>query len=222
MKRATQHAGSAPTPRLSSSEVRGGLSAHSVSVVTALNAQLLDGLCEQAIQGDCAFPLPERQRARFARLTVPARERIARCSVLLVDAGFADVERWKAVIEPNSRPSPRPMSHWLTAVQGQALAHSTFLLAWHVCQTQVMAASVLLGMPREVAAIISKRPVRDLAYLARHHSDWIVPRWGDDAEIWDSLLDLSARVPYEDPVCLSTRGLQLSGRPAPMLPSGGD
>ena len=213
MKRPARPRRAAAVPLPAGVPAGGADSFHIRGVVVAINAQLLEVLTQGARQASPVFPLPPRQRERFAQLTPESCERIAHCSVLLVEAGFTDHQRWTAACGHASIATEAGSSiPWLSAAEGVALAQTTLLLAWHVCQTQVAAASVLLGMSPAVAALMAKRPVRDLTRLAREHSDWILPRWSDQPDIWDSLLDLSARVAYEDPICLSTRGLQLSGR----------
>jgi hypothetical protein len=189
-----------------------------LDAVHEVNEQLLDALCQNAAASDAPFPLAHPLRARVAGLTADDRRQIAQCGVLLVDAGFSDCQLWSEAINDTGLGAPaRPSCGWLSIEHAISLAHSTLLVAWHVVRASPAIASVLLGMSSESAAAYTRFGVRDLAYIAQRHSNWMRPRWQHRPEIWGALLDLAATVPEPDAVSMTLRCLQLSGGHAPWL-----
>src|SRR5262244_1250888 len=62
-------------------------------------------------------------------LDAPARRRAAGCLYLLLDAGFAEHERWRAALRLGDA-LPRAYAPFFTVARTIPLAHSVFTYAW--------------------------------------------------------------------------------------------
>lgn len=195
-----------------------GIRRDALDAIQEVNEHFLDLLCQAAAGAGPGFPLAGPLRTRLAALQASQRSQAAQCGVLLADAGFSDRQRWSdSVHEPCNEYAPSREANWLSDEQAMSLAHSTLLIAWHVVQASPVVASVLLGMPYPSAIAYAQLSVKDLAYIARRHSNWIQPRWQRRPEIWSSILDLATDESDVDSVRVTLRCLQLSGGHAPWL-----
>jgi hypothetical protein len=195
-----------------------GIRGDVLDAIQEVNEHFLDVLCQSAAGVGANFPLSAPLRTRFAALQVSQRSQAAQCGVLLVDAGFSDRQRWSNILQAScGEYAACREANWLSDEQASSLAHSTFLIAWHVVHASPVVASVLLGMPYVRAIAYAQLSVKDLAYIARRHADWIQPRWQRRPEIWSSILDLATDESNSDSARVTLRCLQLSGGHAPWL-----
>jgi hypothetical protein len=183
-----------------------------LEAVRGVNAHLLDLLCDWASVGGTSFPWADPLRSRLARLTAAQRQQVAQCGILLADPGFSHPERWRS--EPpasGSDPLPPVPSAWLPQEAAISLAHSTLLVAWYVLHSSRAMAGVLLGMPKESVEAFVKLDVKELAYIAQRHPDWIRPRSESEPKFWANLVaagETPARSGFTTLRCLQLSGGQ--------------
>src|SRR5256884_3733522 len=142
--------------------------------------ELCLGLFAEQAGGRCAQPsLLLRQVGELWRLLdAAARRRAAACPYLLVDAGFADTQRWR-------QPAPLGVgdageaaySTFFTVAGANEVARLVFTYAWHLARAQGAAARLLLGMSAPCAALIAHLSLRQVHSLAQTHPHWLRPRW---------------------------------------------
>jgi hypothetical protein len=122
-------------------------------------------------------------------LDAAARRRAAACPYLLVDAGFADPQRWR-------RPAPLGVgdtgeaaySTFFTVPGTTEVARLVFTYAWHLARAHGAAARLLLGMSAPCAALIGHLSLLQVHSLAQTHQAWLKPRWPARVQVWRELL----------------------------------
>jgi hypothetical protein len=126
-------------------------------------------------------------------LDPPARRRAAACPYLLLDAGFADPQRWRRVAVSQVGEAARESYGAFFSVRGAIELHRLVLTyAWHLARTQAAAARLLLGMPAPCAQLIAQCTLRQMHALAEAHPEWLKPRWPHREELWRELLAAAA------------------------------
>ena len=168
----------------------GWLHPETLESLVELNELCLGLFAEQAAVR-CAQPsLLLRQVGELWRvLDIAARRRAAACPYLLVDAGFADPQRWR-------RPAPLGVgdtgeaaySTFFTVPGTTEVARLVFTYAWHLARAHGAAARLLLGMSAPCAALIGHLSLRQLHSLAETHQAWLKPRWPARVQVWRELL----------------------------------
>ncbi len=164
-----------------------------------LNAEILDALA------GATAGLQWQWRA----LGDAARQRLARCPFLLVDAGFARPELWGAVPCAGVH-EPLPVAT-LLAQRGPLptpLLRRVLLFAWHLARANRLAARVALGMSAPCLVMMAGCRFADLESLAERRPSWIRPRWDDRPDIWQAWLAAAARESPHELETLQLWGLQ--------------
>jgi hypothetical protein len=186
-----------------------------LNTVAAVNEQLLDALVESARSGVLSFPLPESLRSRVAILTSRERQVAARCGVFLADAALAGLPGGGPPLEAGPAPSADRGRAWLPIEQSISLAHSVLLGSWYLIHASPAVARVLLGIGAADVTAYRARGLRELAHIARRHSDWIGPRWPHRLDVWTQILDRGSPPLLSEPRSTTLRCLQVSaGGPA--------
>jgi hypothetical protein len=72
-----------------------------------INLQCIDLLCAMAERADSGLPLLQGLAPMWRMLSRDARQRLAACPWLLVDAGFSDESRWRRLTEHRVNDQPR-------------------------------------------------------------------------------------------------------------------
>jgi hypothetical protein len=160
-----------------------------------LNEMALMLLSEQAAQCDAEEGVPRLQRVGelWRALEPAARRRAAACPYLLLDAGFADPQRWRRVAASQVGDAARGGYAAFFTVPGVIELHRLVLTyAWHLARTQAAAARLLLGMPAPCAQLIAHCTLRQMHVLAEAHPEWLRPRWPTREELWQQLLAAAA------------------------------
>lgn len=174
-----------------------------------INEQLLDALRRLAAAGAGAQPrLVTLLREDLSRLDAGAQRRLAACPYLLLDAGFAQHERWEPM-PPAGVQDAAPEAAVFTGRSGIALVRRTLVLAWHLARSNRLMARVALGMTARSAERIAACRLRDLEALAELTPAWIAPRWEQQPNVWQQLIGAACR---DNPAQLrqaQLRGLQL-------------
>jgi hypothetical protein len=186
--------------------------------VAEINEQMLDCLRRLAVDTAPAAPggaprLVTLLRDDWRRLDAKAQRRLSACPYLLLDAGFAQPQRWNwiapaAVMEATLRCS------YFSGRSGVALVRRTLVLAWHLARSNRVSARVILGMCEPSAERIGASRLADLEALAELGPGWIVPRWEQQPNVWRQLIGAACR---GQPLLLrqaQLRGLQLLARSA--------
>ena len=154
----------------------------------------------RGLVGEPRAPVPSGQRmivvlstpsvAELWRLLdAAARRRAAACPYLLVDAGFADPQRWR-------QPAPLGVGDageaaygtFFTVAGTNEVARLVFTYAWHLARAHGAAARLLLGMSAPCAALIAHLSLRQIHSLAQTHPHWLRPRWPARVQVWRELL----------------------------------
>jgi hypothetical protein len=165
--------------------------------VSELNGQVLDALALSA-QSTYTFPLGPKLRARFAVMSAAQRQRARHCGVLLADAGFANVDRWRSLAmrgEFEGHPAER---EWLPPDDAVVFASTVLLVAWHIVHVRPTVAGFLLGMPESTVNAYRQLGVAELTRIAKRHPQWVRPRWPDRPDLWHSIIEFEADSPAHD------------------------
>jgi hypothetical protein len=166
------------------------LAATTFDSLTELNETALALLAEQAAAPGVPGPLLREVAAAWGGLDAAARRRAAACPYLLLDAGFADRERWRM---PAAGESGRGVGAAFFGVPATVeVARLTLTFAWHLTRSQSVAARVLLGIPPACAALIAALTLRQIHALAERHPHWLRPRWPSHPHWWRALLAAAA------------------------------
>jgi hypothetical protein len=149
----------------------------------------------------------------WRRLDAKAQRRLCACPYLLLDAGFAQPQRWEwlagvQVMDATVRPS------YFSGRGGVALVRRTLLLAWHLARSNRVTARVILGMSALSAERIASARLADLEALAELAPGWIVPRWEAQPNIWRQLIGAACRGQPLQLRQAQLRGVQLLARTA--------
>lgn len=155
-----------------------------------LNELGLALLAEQAaVQATADGMPPSRVGELWLALEPSARRRAAACPYLLLDAGFADAQRWRRVAASQVGDAARGGYAAFFSVPGAIELHRLVLTyAWHLARTEGTAARLLLGMPAPCAQLIAQCTLRQMHALAEAHLEWLKPRWPRREELWQELL----------------------------------
>ncbi len=152
--------------------------------------------------------LPEL-RAQWLALCGAARQRLARCPFLLVDAGFAHTQLWSSValggVHERVRPRTLPTSHGALSA---ALLRRILMLAWYMARSNPAAARAVLGMTASCAGVLAACRLVDLELVADRRPEWIRPRWERQSQVWQSWLSVAARDSPRELERLQLWGLQ--------------
>lgn len=179
--------GNKPT-QLSAFEWKG---MQSLRRVYALNEHCLEVMAQLA-RSDRernAIEIVNQLRGVWRGLDVVARQRAARCPVLLLDAQFQNEEwwRWAKDARPKNRRTVSPQPCFAPKHAG-ALMRETLMLAWSIAGTDPNTATALLGMTPTVSSIIADFGPQQVERIAALHSSSIRPRWADSLGFWRKLL----------------------------------
>jgi hypothetical protein len=172
----------------------GWLRPGTLDTMLELNEQGLALLAEQGVtRGRAACPLLRQVAELWCMLEPQARRRAANCPYLLLDAGFADTQRWR-VCAPGQVGDSAPLAYaaFFTVPAAGEVARLVFTYAWHLARAEPSAARLLLGMPAASAELISGYTLRQIQLLAGGHLDWLRPRWPARVEVWRDLLIAAA------------------------------
>ena len=167
------------------------LGAATLDSLAELNEMGLALLAEQAAA--CAAeprPLLREVGALWRTLDRDARRRAAAVPYLLLDAGFAERDRWRHPAAPEAIADPgRAAGPAFFSVPGTAeMARLSLTFAWHLARAEGAAARLLLGMPSGCAALIAQLSLRRIHALAERHPEWLRPRWPAHPQLWRELL----------------------------------
>jgi hypothetical protein len=171
--------------------VAGWLRAGTLTCLSELNEECLEACVAQARAG-AASALGAEIAAGWSALDAPGRQHVCGCLYLLLDAGFAQVTRWRdggGRVDDAGAPGYAP---WFTVPAAFPLAQAIFTFAWHLARCQGSAARLLLGMPAASLQAIAGRTLGEVRALALRHPHWLRPRWTAQPGMWRELFAAAA------------------------------
>jgi hypothetical protein len=180
--------------------------------VAEINEQLLNCLRLMAHEEAPLAPrLVTLLREDWRRLNAAALRRLSGCPYLLLDAGFAQPQRWEwigsaAVMESSAR------GGYFAGPGGVGLVRRTLVFAWHLARSNRVTARVMLGLSAQSAERIAASRLADLEALAERAPGWIAPRWEQQPNVWRQLLAAGCRAQPQLLRQAQLRGLQLLAR----------
>lgn len=183
-----------------------------------INIQCIELLCAMAERGDSGLPLLQGLAPMWRMLSRDARQRLASCPWLLVDAGFADESRWSQLVEHRVADQP---PEWRVPCLGgnraNALARRVMTYGWYLARSNRSAARIVLGMSAANIERIRALSLRELDLASECYPGWVRPRWEAQVSIWRRLL--SAALGADEPALqrAGLHGIQLIA--AGLLPS---
>jgi len=140
------------------------------------------------------FSLVVALRALLRDSSPALRSRAAKRCCLLLDMEFSEPLWWRAVTNrPEISPRVGRSAEGFPRRSATPLARATLALAREAVHADFDAARVILGMHRDVAAIIRSLQHSDIERICDRQFRRLRPRWMDQPAIWRSLL-LSARM----------------------------
>jgi hypothetical protein len=164
--------------------------AETLKTLAELNEQCLELLVEQAaLRAPNAPPILRELGNLWAQLDAASRRRAAGCPFLVVDAGFADPQRWRRI--GDNRIADRETVGYGAFFTGSAamkVAHQVFTNAWYIARTEPVGAALYLGMPPHCASLLRSCTVRQVTELANQRVAWLRPRWVGRTRLWQDLL----------------------------------
>lgn len=153
----------------------------------------------------------------LGRLDARARSALADCPYTLFDLRFADGAFWKTAACP-AAPVPAAESPLLTGFTRTAV-----FLAWHLAQSNELAASLVLGMSGQVQRLWRGMPVSALEAVALAAAPHLTARWGRHPTFWAKLMDTAGPGALDRGEAVRLLGLQLiaaDGAWPPAVPTG--
>jgi hypothetical protein len=115
--------------------------------------------------------------------------RVASCPYLLLDAGFADSQRWLSAVKHQVSDVPaQEMPRVSDFIPLRVLARVVFTFAWHMSRAQVRTARMILGMTERTAEVFNTLTLLQVAAIAEQYPYWIQPRWPQHRRMWRDLL----------------------------------
>jgi hypothetical protein len=159
-----------------------------------LNELALTLLAEQAAAPGAPTSALLRQVGESARALEPqARRRAGACLYLLLDAGFADAQRWRRAVSLQVGDCGRAAYGAFFTVPGTIeVTRLVLTYAWHLARSEGAAARLLLGMRAPCAVLIAACTLRQIHALAEGHPEWLKPRWPARPQVWRELLAAAA------------------------------
>jgi hypothetical protein len=155
-----------------------------------LNELCLALLAEQAaLRAAPAHPLLRQVGELWSGLGAAGRRRAAACPYLLVDAGFAEPQRWRPASALQVGDAGLcAYTSFFTVPATTEVARLVFTFAWHLARSQSHAARLVLAMSAPCAALIARYTLRQIQDLAHAHPEWLKPRWPARVQVWRELL----------------------------------
>ena len=176
--------------------------------ITELNRQVLELLVRRAQAPVGTYPVqPFDGLAPLLRaLDEPARLALARCPIVLLDAGFGQEQLWDGAVHESA--SARGVG-WLTPVAEVGLLRAAATLGWHLARANPYAACLSLGMTTDCARRLAQMGLRDLEERVQRRAASCRLRWEDKPSIWRQLLEAAVAGAGSQLDALLLRGVQL-------------
>jgi hypothetical protein len=132
--------------------------------------------------------LPDRVVDMLAGCSPEQRQRLASATYSLYSLGFEDQCFWQAALRSADASIEAKYGVLSSSVVEAAFCEVALMHAWHVSQTQPIAARVLYGMP---AALVNRMNAVKLWQLKRIAADYpglLIPRWPSNPYFWPDMI----------------------------------
>lgn len=137
-----------------------------------------------ATAGDAeAFGLPSAVAARIRGLDVPGLHAVAECPYTLFNLRFEDAAFWRGIAHATATGTLGSLA------DDVAVVRTAVFLAWHLAQSNDLAASLVLGMSEEVRRAWRGIALSGLDRAAIAALPHLQARWGRHPTFWLRLLD---------------------------------
>jgi hypothetical protein len=172
-----------------------------------LNHRCIGLLAEQVLAAGPQGPPALRQIGELWRaLDERSRWQVAACPYLLLDACFAEPQRWQWL--GGSRVadgSGVPHTSFFTVPEAASVARSVFVYAWSLVGSHSAGARLVLGIHPHCASLLGACTVPQVHELAEHCVEWLRPRWLKRIGLWRQMLLAAAE---DDPAALERSRMQ--------------
>jgi hypothetical protein len=189
------------------------ISATLLARLRELNGDYLELLCDARAAEVCGGrELPNEVVQSLARISPDARRVLAASPFALFTLRFADAEFWRHAIQSAAR-EPATGRYGLTATPDRprcAFAAVALAFAWHVVQSDRMAARLLLGMSDPVGRCLLHAPLSRLERLAGEEAGIVAPRWSGNPRFWPDIMKFAAAQDWPKLVSACALGRQLT------------
>jgi hypothetical protein len=146
----------------------------------------------------------------WAQVSASARERAARCPVLLVDLNFNSADWWNRAAQRSAGGTCQMFAHsFFPEAWASAILREVLIEAWSAARSMPYAVSLIFGMTSQVCATIANLKIPDIDRIALDHACDLRPRWSDNAHFWRALLNASIAADDETLADLHLYCLQL-------------
>jgi hypothetical protein len=169
----------------------GWLPEDTLASLRELNEECLELCAAQARAQPGNATLAEIAR-QWHSLDVAARARAAGCLYLLVDAGFAEPERWRRRAVRQVDDAGQGYAAFFSIAASTAVAQAVLTFAWHLARCQGAAARLLLAMPAGCVAELARHTLGEVRALALRNPHWLRPRWAQRPGMWREFLAAAA------------------------------
>jgi len=159
-----------------------------------VNHRCLGLLSEQAVAlGPHGQPALWQVGELWRALDERSRWRAAACPYLLVDACFAEPQRWQWLsgtrVGEGHCASP---ASFFTVPQTTTVARMVFVYAWSLVLSHSAGARLVLGIHPQCARLLGACTVPQVHELAERNSGWLRPRWLKRVRLWREMLVAAA------------------------------
>jgi hypothetical protein len=148
---------------------------YALTTVHRFNERGLALMAETALKDDVLAGL-------WAQVDARARERAARCPVLLMDLYFHRPDQWLRIAQKRGTPEAQP-------APSAPLLREILLEAWTLGRTMPRVLNLLFGMASEVTATIVQLAAPDIDRIAIEESRHLKARWPESRNFWKRLLE---------------------------------
>lgn len=178
-----------------------------LEALTEVNHRCLGLLSEQALTfGPQSQPVLRQVGELWRALDERSRWRAAACPYLLVDACFAEPQRWQWLSGTSvGEGHCAPHASFFTVPQTATVARMVFVYAWSLVLSHSVGARLLLGIHPQCARLLGACSVPQVHELAERNSGWLRPRWLKRARLWREMLVAAAE---DDVVTLERSRMQ--------------
>jgi len=172
-----------------------------------VNHRCLGLLSEQAVAlGPHGQPALRQVGELWRALDERSRWRAAACPYLLIDACFAEPQRWQWLSDARvSEGHGAPQASFFTVPQTATVARMVFVYAWSLVLSHSAGARLVLGIHPQCARLLGGCTVPQVHELAERNSGWLRPRWLKRVRLWREMLVAAAE---DDVVTLERSRMQ--------------
>jgi hypothetical protein len=165
---------------------RAVLDGNSLDSILEANLQFLQLIvARRASDGGGAFGLPPALALRIRGLGAAALHAAAECPYTLFNLRFEDAAFWRTIAR-----TPGSGAATLRLVADDvAVARTAVFLAWHLAQSNDLAASLVLGMGEDAQRAWRGVALSGLDLAATTALPHLTARWGGHPTFWPRLLD---------------------------------